>query len=234
MKTEQMEDSIFEALFRQAVIEEYEEEIDSIPPREWLQKQISFTPGFELRMMKLFARERRKEYLRKTLNVVKHVAAVFVITATVIFGILLFNPEVRAAVKSTVVEWYDYFTSLIFPGEPSDMKERHEWQPESLPIGYHENSVTILGRVTNIEYINKQNNTIYLSYRPEESNTNISIDNENHLLKMETVNRHEAFIAKSMSDEFDNGVIWSMDGYTFSLWSKLPIDELIRIAESIN
>lgn len=234
MKTEQLEDSIFEALFRQVVIEQYNEEIDSIPPRERLQEQISFTPGFELRMKKVLARERRKEYLRKTLNVAKQVAAVFVITATVIFGILLFNPEVRAAVKITVVEWYDYFTSFIFPGEPSDMKERHEWQSNSLPIGYHETSVTILGRVTNIEYVNEQNNTIYLSYRPVESNTNISIDNENHLLEMETINGHEAFIAKSMSDEFDNGVIWSMDGYTFSLWSKLPIEELIRIAESIN
>ncbi|MFJ3388649.1 hypothetical protein [Lysinibacillus sp. NPDC086135] len=99
-------DSVFEALFRQAIIDEFNEEIDSIPPKEELIKTISFSPEFELRMKRLFAREKRKGYYKKVLFYSKRVAAVFVITTTKIFGMRLFNPEVRAAVKNTVVEWY--------------------------------------------------------------------------------------------------------------------------------
>lgn len=228
-----IDDSVFEALFRQAIIDEYNEEIDSIPPKEELIKTVTFSPEFELRMKRLFAREKRKGYYKKALSYSKRVAAVFVITTTIIFGMLLFNPEVRADVKNTVVEWYDKFTSFIFQSEASDTSKINEWRPKYLPTGYYENIVEKLGKSTNIEYVDSQGNIVYLSYRPEGNNTNISVDNENHEIESETINGQEAFIARATSEEFENGVIWSMEGYTLSLWSKLPIDELIKIAQSV-
>ncbi len=229
-----IDDSVFEALFRQAIIDEYNEEIDSIPPKEELIKIITFSAKFELKMKKLFAREKRRGYLKKALTYSKRVAAVFVITTTLIFGILLFSPEVRAAVKNTVVEWYDKFTSFIFQGEASDTNKKMEWQPEYLPTGYYENFVEKLGKSTNIEYADPQGNIVYLSYRPEENDTNISVDNENHEIESGTINGQEAYIVKATSEEFENGVIWSMEGYTLNLWSKLSVDELIKIAQSIH
>jgi hypothetical protein len=228
-----IDDSVFEALFRQAIIDEYNEEIDSIPPKEELIKTIIFSPDFELRMKRLFAREKRKGYYKKALSYSKRVAAAFVITTTIIFGMLLFNPEVRAAVKNTVVEWYDKFTSFIFQSEASDTNKNMEWQPEYLPTGYHENFIEKLGKSTNVEYADPQGNIVYLSYRPEENDTNISVDNENHKIESETINGQVAYILRATSEEFENGVIWSMEGYTFSLWSKLSVDELVKIAQSI-
>ncbi|MDF2486138.1 MAG: hypothetical protein K0R46_2306 [Herbinix sp.] len=228
----QIDDSVFEALFRQAIIADYNEEIDSIPPKERLMEIISFSPEFEVRMKKLFTREKQKDLFRKVLKYGKQAAAVFVVATTVVFGMLLFNSEVRAAIKNTAVEWYDKFTSFIFQGD-SDTNEKTEWQPEYLPTGYRENSNDKLGKATNIEYINDHDDTIYLSYRPEGNNTNISVDNENHLVESETINGHEAYIAKATNDDFENGVIWNMEGYTFSIWSKLPIEELIKVAQSI-
>lgn len=233
MKTKQMDDSVFEALFRQAIIDDYNEEIDSIPPKENLMEILSFSPEFELRVKRLFVREQRKDFLKKLLSYSKRAAAVLALATTLFFGVLFFSPEVRAAVKNTVVEWYDKFTTFIFQGEASVTGEKKEWQPEYLPQGYYENLVEKLGKTTNLEYVNDSDNTIYLSYRPEGNNTNISVDNENHLLESETINGHEAYIAKATKDDFENGVIWDMEGYTFSIWSKLPIDELIKIAQSI-
>lgn len=229
-----IDNTVFEALFRQAIIDEYNEEIDLIPPKEELIKTITFSPEFGLKMKKLFAREKRRDYLKKALTYSKRVAAVFVITTTLIFGILLFSPEVRAAVKNTVVEWYDKFTSFIFQGEASDTNKKMEWQPEYLPTGYYENFVEKLGKSTNIEYADPQGNIVYLSYRPEENDTNISVDNESHEIESRIINGQEAYIVKATSEEFENGVIWSMEGYTLSLWSKLSVDELIKIAQSIH
>lgn len=229
-----IDDTVFEALFRQAIIDEYNKDIDSIPPKEELIKTITFSPEFELKMKKLFAREKRRDYLKKALTYSKRVAAVFIITTTLIFGILLFSSEVRAAVKNTVVEWYDKFTSFIFQGEASDTNKKMEWQPEYLPTGYNEIFVEKLGKSTNIEYVDPQGNIIYLSYRPEENDTNISVDNENHEIESGTISGQEAYIVKATSEEFENGVIWSMEGYTLSLWSKLSVDELVKIAQSIH
>lgn len=42
---------------------------------------------------------------------------------------------------------------------------------------------------------------------------------------------NEAFSITAVDDRFDNGVIWNMDGHTFNLWGKIPMDELKKIAE---
>ncbi len=228
-----IDNSVFEALFRQAVIDDYNEEIDSIPSKDELMEIISFSPEFDLRMKKLFARERRKDFYRKALSHSKRAAAVLVVAATLIFGVLLFNPEVRAAVKNTVVKWYDKFTSFIFQSDGSDIDGEIEWNLGYLPPGFRENSVEKLGKVTNMVYVNDSGDTIYISCRPEGNDTNISVDNENHLIESETINGHEAYIAKATNNDFENGVIWSMKGYTFNIWSKLSIDELIAIAQSV-
>ena len=44
---------------------------------------------------------------------------------------------------------------------------------------------------------------------------------------------NEAFSIIALDDKFDNGVIWNMDGHTFDLWGKIPMDELKKVAESI-
>lgn len=234
MNEKQMDNSVFEALFRQAVIDDYNKEIDSIPSREKLQEIISFSPEFELRMKKLLLNERRKEHLQKFSNYLKKAAAILVIVTTVTFSILLFSPDVRAAVKNTVIEWYDKFTSFIFQGEKTDTREHKEWRPQYIPAGYLEITVEKIGRATDIEYANDEGNVIHFSYRPEENDTTINVDNENHTIESKIINGYDTFIIKAMKDDIENGIIWSMDGYTFNIWSVLPVDELIKVTQSIN
>lgn len=233
MDVKQIDDHIFEALFRQAVIDEYTEEIDSIPSKSELMKKISFSMEFELRMKKLLVREQRKESLEKFIRFGKRAAAVFVVLTSILFCTMLLNYEVRAAVKNTIVEWYDKFTSFIFQAETSDADKQKEWRPKYLPPGYNEISIEMLGKVTNIEYFNNEGDVIHFSYKPQ-GNVNISIDNENHTIEINTVNGYEAYTAESEEDGFENGIIWSMDEYTFSIWSKLPLENIIEIAESVS
>lgn len=55
-----------------------------------------------MRMKKLFSRDKRKDFLKKALKCGKQAAAIFVVAITIMFGVLLINPEVRAAVKNTL------------------------------------------------------------------------------------------------------------------------------------
>ena len=66
----QMNNSAFEALFRHTIIDDYNEEIDSIPSKEKLMQTISFSPEFELKMKKLFVYDKRKDSLKKPLTIV--------------------------------------------------------------------------------------------------------------------------------------------------------------------
>ncbi len=221
-------------MFRQAIIDDYNEEIDSIPTNDKLMEKLSFSPEFEIRMNKLFAKERRRELFNRVLFYSKQIAAMFILTIAVVFSLLLINPEVRAAVKSIVIEWRDKFTSIIFQSnKSSNMSDDKEWQFDYLPFGYHEDKIDKFGLITNVEYVNEQDQFIYFSYQPDGVNSNISIDNENHEIVSTMINGTSGYIAKATDDDYENGIIWTMDGYTFSLWSQLQVEELIKIIESI-
>jgi hypothetical protein len=55
----QVNDVVFEALFRQAVIDDFNDEINSIPSNEQMTKLYSFSPEFEIKMKRLFIKDSR-------------------------------------------------------------------------------------------------------------------------------------------------------------------------------
>lgn len=233
MDNKQIEEVFFEALLRQAVINKYHAEIEAIPSNEEISQEISFTPEFEFRMKKLFTYERRKLLINTISKYSKRIVSVFIIAITAMFGILLLHPEVKAATSKAIVELYEKFTSIIFIGENSEVEKR-DWYPMYLPDGYFENSVENLGKVTYIEFINDEGEKIRFSYRAEGSTSNLSIDNENHIIENIKVNGNMAYSAIALTDEFENGVIWTIDGCKLDLWSRLSITRIKKIAESVS
>ena len=233
MNRDQVNDVVFEALFHQAVIDDFNEEIDSIPTNEQLAKIYTFSPEFEIRMKKLFIKDRRRSLLKNTMLYSKRVASVLIIVLGLLFGTLLFNTEVRAAVGKVLVEWYEKFTSFTF-SDDEFIDEKKDWTLNYLPEGYELKNYEVLGRITNIEFANNQGDKIRFSYRPEEGITKISVDNENHEISSYVILDKEAFSITAVNDKFDNGVIWNIEGHTFDLWGKMPVDELKKVAESIS
>lgn len=219
MNRDQVSDTVFEALFRQAVIDDFNEEIDSIPTNEQLAKIYSFSTDFEIRMKKLLTKDRRRSSFKNAMLYSRKVASILIIVLGLLFGTLLFNTEVRAAVRKVLVEWYDKFTSFTFRDDEI-IVEKKEWTLEYLPEGYAMKNYEVLGRITNVEFINEQGYKIRFSYHPEGSITNISVDNENHKIDRCEILNNEAYCISAVDDEFDNGVIWNTDGHTFDLWVK--------------
>ena len=232
MSKNQMNDMVFEALFRQAVIEDFNEDINSIQSNEELSKIYSFSPEFETRMGKLLTKDRRKDHVRKTMYYSRKVASILIIVLGLLFGSLLLNTEVRATVGKVLVEWYEKFTTFSFRDD-AVIDEYKDWILGYIPEGYAQKNYEVLGRIKNIEYANNQGNKIRFTYVPDNSITNISVDNENHEIDTFILLGNKAYSIIATNNEFDNGIIWNMEGYTFDLWGKLSIDELERIAESI-
>jgi len=228
----QANDTIFEALFRQAVIDDLNDEINSIPSNEQLTKLYSYSPEFEIKMEKIFIKDSRKDFAKTVLLYSKRVASIFIIVLGMLFSTLLFNTEVRAAVGKVLVEWYERFTTFTFE-DNKVIGEKKEWTLGYLPEGYVQEDYEVLGRITSIEYRNNQDDKIRFTYTPEGSVKNIAVDNENHEIGSCVILGNEAFSVAALDDKFDNGVIWNMDGHTFDLWGKIPMDELKKVAESI-
>lgn len=232
MNSNRISDSVFEALFRQAVLDNFDDEINSIPADDILKKTYSFSNEFELRMKKVFAVNRRREVFVRFFYYGRKVAVIIVITFSCIFTLLLSYPEVRAAIGNVLVEWYEQFTTFSFPKETTNNPNIH-WIPEYLPDGFTYNEMYEFGETTNIIYTNDAGVEISITFRPSTNSTNMSIDNENHDIEECYIGGNNAYTARSKSFDFDNAVIWSMHGYTFDIWSKLSVDELVKVAESI-
>lgn len=232
MSKNQMNEIVFEALFRQAVIDDFNEEINSIQPNEELSKIYSFSPEFETRMGKLLTKDRRKDHVKKTMYYSRKVASIVIIVLGLLFGSLLLNTEVRATVGKVLVEWYEKFTTFSFRDDVV-IDENKDWILSYIPEEYSQKNYEVLGRIKNIEYVNIQGDKIRFTYVPDNSITNISVDNENHEIDTFILLGNKAYSIIATNNEFDNGIIWNMEGYTFDLWGKLPIDELEKIAESI-
>ncbi|NLC02927.1 MAG: DUF4367 domain-containing protein [Tissierellia bacterium] len=232
MSKNQMNDIVFEALFRQAVIDDFNEEINSIESNEELSKIYSFSTEFETRMKRLLTKDRRKEHVKKTMYYSRKVASIVIIVLGLLFSSLLLNTEVRATVGKVLVEWYEKFTTFSFRDDVV-IDENKDWILGYIPEGYEQKNYEELGRIKNIEYSNVQGDKIRFSYVPDNSITNISVDNENHEIDTFILLGNKAYSIMATNNEFDNGIIWNMEGYTFDLWGKLSINELERIAESI-
>jgi hypothetical protein len=231
MNKKQINDVVFEALFRQAFIDEFEEEISSIQS-EGLAYMCEPSPEFQMRMKKLFENDNRKTLIKNFIIHTKKVAVILFIILGCTFATLLLNKEVQATVNKVIIEIYEKFNSIIFQGEQLSLEEK-DWTLNYLPKGYALKKYEKLGNVINIEYEDVQGNKIRFSYRPERNSTNISVDNENHEMKEIKILNEKAYLLTAKDNKFDNGIIWNTEKYRFELWGTITIDELKSMAESI-
>jgi hypothetical protein len=232
MNKKQLNDTVFEALFRQAFIDEFEEEINSIQS-EGTAFMCEPSPEFQMRMKKLFEDDNRRTLIKKLIVYTKKIAVILFIILGCTFATLLLNKEVQATVNKVIIEIYEKFNSIILQGKKSDFEEK-DWFINYILQDYTIKKHERLGNLTNIICENSQGNKIRFSYIPEKNSTNISIDNENHKMEKGKILNEDAYFLTAKTNKFDNGVIWNKDGYVFELWGKNDIDELKKIAESVS
>ena len=228
MSNSQANESIFEALFTQAVIDNFDEYLESLSQDDKLSSHCIFSADHEKRMSTLFAREKRKINITAASKWVKRVAAVIFIAVSILFGSLMFVPEVRATVIDTVVEWFDQFTRFT---SRSTEATKSNLEPTFIPEGFIEEYRYKTDFQTIILYIN--NYGIEIDFMSTPINAQHSVDNEGYEYEVVRYNTIDYHIFTSIDLEKVNFIIWEEEGARFQVGSTISMDILFVIALSV-
>ena len=227
MINSKLDENVFDALFGQAVIDNFNEQFDLITNDTDIEPQFSFSNEHEKRMKILFTKENRKEKIRKTIKWSKRVAAIFIIAISLLFGSLMLVSEVRAVVIGTVVEWFDQFTRFTSTAPEA---EKTNLEPTYIPDGFREDTRQNEKLITVIIYINDDGVDIY--FENSLVSGQLSVNNEGYDYEIKQFDSIEYHIFTS-SERNDNIIVWESDGERYLLASSITIDELLKMALSV-
>ncbi|MHB8061777.1 MAG: DUF4367 domain-containing protein [Ruminiclostridium sp.] len=231
MNSRESEPTLFDAVFAQAVIKNFEDELAEIPSRQELEKTYSFSAVHIAKMKKLFGQDKRKDILRRIGIWGRSTAAVIVIIMALFFGVMLSSPQVRAAVTDVIVQWYEKFTSFTSGTNEQTKVYNIEWWPAYLPDGFSEHEILQTGGINEICFYNTNGKDITLIYLT--STGSIAVNNEGVIYSTVTVNDIVYHLFESKEEGTRSSIVWDMNGYRFTILSEYPIKELQKMAVSV-
>ncbi len=230
--SEALTDAQFERLFERAVIQNFEDMLDTIPSRAELEKMYTFSQRHNTRMEKLFRLVWQKDMLEKAVHWAQRIAVTAAIIIAIGFGILVtFSPEVRAAVSETIVQWFEGFTKFLSSESSGDTLESKTLRPQYLPKGFEESETFLDGDFNLIVYTNTGGEEIW--FQVMSSDASLSINNDGVIGSMQIIDGIDYYLFESYDGRSDNSIVWYDSGYSFMLLSKSPIETLQAIALSV-
>lgn len=221
-------DSLFEAMFRQAVIEIYEEELEELSASTGVH---TFSELHNAKMKKLFRKASRQEKLTTAVKWVQRSAAVIVLAFIMLLGTIFVSPQAKAAVEEFMMSFFD--THVKFDtNSPVPIEELEDLVPDYIPDGFVEVDRLDFAGMLELTYANSSNEKICISRMG--ATGSYSADNENHTYY--TIN--EGGMTYHIFEDEDvreiSMVIWTVGDSLFSIEATLEIDEILRIVKSIN
>jgi len=220
---------LFEALLRQAVIDNYEEELAMISAEVELSNLHSFSNRHIEGINRLFDQAKKRERLKAAAKWARRSVAVFIVGTMVLFGALMTVPQVRATVATVIIEWVEQFTK--FTSSQDSSQGFQEWEPAYVPEGFIEDErYGDFGRLT-IWYSDFEGSAISFTYIKQ--GDSISVDNEGRdFFEIEAAGiTYCIFESKDLNK--GTSIIWDNYGYRFSIEGQSPVSELLKIAKSV-
>ena len=221
-------DNVFEALFGQAVIENFYNELDSLPPREELAKQYTPSEAHAARMKGLFAREALKDRIHSALIWSKRVAVAALVAVSILFGSLMLVPEVHATVTKTIIEWYDRFVRFTSNAPEAEKKA---FEPAYIPVGFWEKVRDEMEMVAIILYVNMDGAIIL--FESGRASDLLAADSEERTHEITQINGIDYHKFAAIDGETENAIIWDANGQRYSITSTISPDLLLKMAISV-
>lgn len=223
-----------ESLLRSAIIENHQREMEAILSTE---ADLAFSEGHNRRMNALFVSERTKRTFVSVRRFLIRAIAIIAIVFS-LFGLsMLINPGVRASVANVIVEWYKTFTNFrgadIGDMPATQVEPAARRTPLYLPKGFSEtHSESVFGNIT-VEYQNNDGMTIYFYSAPSNALSD-NVDNEHTTYSVVEKSNTEFHVFESADGAYPSSILWSVGGYYFRLTGYCPLDELWKMAESLD
>lgn len=190
-----------------------------------------FSPKFERKMKKLILQTDHpfRYWIQKS------VACFLLIVLLGGGGLLTFSTEVRAAFFGWIREVYETYFVYHYEGENQDTSENIFYNPTWVPDGY-EIILKKIGPVnTNITYQNSDGNLASFLYTTNSESTKYWISREGVDVQRVFVGNYPADLYLDQEKEGGNVLIWVDEekNTIFDIWATFSIDEMIKMAESI-
>ncbi|MCM1060989.1 MAG: DUF4367 domain-containing protein [Eubacterium sp.] len=229
----ELKEKIFDVILAEALkecldekLKEYDELVANSPPHE-------FSPEFEKKMKKIknsIGREDRiKKYKRIAVRSIVSVAAAF----GLIFGVLLTQPEVSAAVQNVIRTVFNQYDKYDYVGEELTVDNfNNNIRLGYVPDGYYLSKGDYSPAVVSLEYLDENENKIMFDYGIADGSSSI-YDNEHNSYSNFTINGIEYHYYESNDKDFYNMLVWYKDGYSFGIFAHLSKKELVKIAENV-
>lgn len=224
-------EKIFDLLIADALIEKWDAELQELSENNEYDKH-KFSDEFEKKVRKIRNSIGRKDRIK----IGTQICMKFVITVAtimgVIFGGLLTQPPVYAAVQNVIRTIFDEYDKYDYIDDELTVENfnnniRLVYVPEgyNLKNGYYSKvNVTLI-------YENELNEIIF-NYSIA-NGTSSNYDNEHNSYSAFTINGIEYHYYESNDNDFYDTLVWYKNGYCFSILAQLPKEKLVEIAENV-
>lgn len=225
--------NIFDCFLQLAFNDYVEMEFAEFPSKEYLDKKYPIPKKHVRRSLRKL---KEKQYNRPLFIIYsQRIFAAILIATSISFVFLLSSAEVRAAVKDTVIEWFDKYIRFDF--DNSDIVDKDK-SIHDFNIGYIPEGFELTSHDEGDNYIRK----IYYSSQTDDYlviellNSDISIimsDIEYQEYSEITINSQTAYLLYSDADH-SGTIIFGNLTYAITVQGALDKEDLIKIAQKIN
>ncbi|QNK39327.1 DUF4367 domain-containing protein [Caproicibacter fermentans] len=231
---------LFEAMLKEAVTENFEKEMQSLPSEAAL-ADCELSLGTKRRIESMIREARMKSLLRRVRAVTKRVAVLLAIMIPVSLGSLLSVEASRNAIFNAIIEWRSGSANITYQQSSSGSADADHsanmnvvYVPSYLPDGFTIQKEKKVGRLLVITYRDKSGKSIiFQQCSLPDAGTN-AIDSEHSTYSQVDINGDQASLFQADTKDDSSFLVWKNDHSSFLLMSKVDSKELIKMAESIN
>jgi hypothetical protein len=223
-------DIILDAMIKEAVIANFHDEMNAMPSEEQLRKEFAPSPEHVRKMKKLFAWEKRRDFTRKLLVHTKAAALVLCVATAVFFSALMFNPEVRASVRGAIVQFFELFARVEFAEPNKPDRETGSFVLGYIPVGYEQISREEFGKSVMTIYSDSTGNMLIFNINPVDSHAG-DIEHSDYREETHAGITYSIYEAHTSEDYTD--IVWVQDNFMFGLTGIISVEELIKMALSL-
>lgn len=229
-----LNEELFEVVLEKAFIEHEKDILKSYPDDVELEEKYPISKK-EIRRFKNIVKE--KEYGKKLIRVYFDRAAVVVLCMiSLFFALVMTNSEVRAAVESVILKWYDKYTEFVFTESTIGLVAE---KIEDVQIGYIPDGFELVfdnktEYETSLYYqnINNLNEDINIKIFYNDDAV-IFTDNEKMAYEKINLNKdNESWILYNDKEKYGTVVIVG-ENISVSIVAFVEKDEILKIAENI-
>lgn len=229
--TNATKNKIFDIILAEALEECLDEELKKYDEIK-LDKPHEFSKEYKRKMRKIAnsvgRKDRIKKYKRIAVRSVVSIAAAF----GLVFGCLLTQPEVFAAVKNVFRSVFDKYDKYEYVSEELTVENFDD----SFRLGYVPDGYLLSNGIYSPGYViltyESENEIIEFNYGIADSLSR-NYDNEHNSFEILTIDKIEYYYYKSNDNDFYDSLLWYDSGYSFSLNAQLSKEEFVKIAENI-